>query len=78
MTDTSLGLLLAGAAAAALFLDRLFPASKGRGWNNSRAATQRDVAEVLRGKRGKSEPDTTGLLIFLAFIWLLAYAGATP
>jgi hypothetical protein len=69
MTDTSLGLLLAGAAAAAFFLDRLFPANKGRGWNNSRAATQRDVAEVLRGRKGASQPDTTGLVIFLFVLY---------
>jgi|GEM_PF-3901205 len=77
MTDTDLPLLLA-LAAAALLLDAVFPAQRGQGWNNTRAATQRDVAEVLRGKRGKSEPDTTGLLIFLAVIWIMAYAGATP
>lgn len=77
MTPDDLPLLLI-LAAAALLLDAVFPAQRGRGWNNTRAATQRDVADVLRGKRGKSEPDTTGLLIFLAFIWLLAYAGATP
>jgi len=64
-TDTSLALLLGSLAAAAFFADRLFPASRGRGWNNSRAATQRDVAEVLRGRRGSSQPNTTGLVIFL-------------
>lgn len=55
---------------AALLFDQLFPASKGRGWNNSRAATQRDVADVLRGRGRKgSDPDTTGLvlLLFVAF-----------
>lgn len=63
--DITLALLLSCAAAAALFADRLFPASRGRGWNSTRAATQRDVAEVLKGRRGSSQPDTTGLVIFL-------------
>jgi len=77
-TDTSLGLLLGSLAAAAFFVDRLFPASRKRGWNNSRAATQRDVAEVLKGRRGASQPDTTGLVIFLFAvfgIYALLYGG---
>jgi hypothetical protein len=63
---------------AAWVCERLWPAQRGRGWNNSRAATQRDVAEVLKGRRSSSEPDTTGLVIFglAAFvIFALIYGG---
>jgi hypothetical protein len=63
---------------AAWACDRLWPAQRGRGWNNSRAATQRDVAEVLRGRSNRNQPDTTGLLIFglaafAIFAWLYGH-----
>jgi hypothetical protein len=71
MTEQDLPLLLLLGLAAWL-CDRLWPAQRGRGWNNSRAATPWDVAQVLRGRKSSTEPDTTGLVVFLLAVFAIA------
>jgi len=68
---TDLALFLIGIAAAAMLADGIFPATGRRGWDDSRAATQRDVAEVLRGHRKQPSPNTTGLVLFGLAAWVL-------
>ena len=75
MIDADLALFLLAIAGIATACDRLFPASTTRSWNNTRAATQKDVADVLRGRQTGKPIDTTGLLLFgllafLLFAWL--------
>lgn len=71
MTETDV-LLFVVLALAALLCDAAWPAQRKRGWNNSRAATQKDVADVLRGNRSQPGPDTTGLIVFLFIVFGIA------
>jgi len=72
MTESDVALLLV-LACAALVCDALRPAQRKRGWDNSRAATQKDVADVLKGgNRSQPGPDTTGLIVFLIFVFGIA------
>jgi hypothetical protein len=71
MTETDV-LLFVALALAALLCDAARPAQRKRGWNNSRAATQKDVADVLLGNRSQPGPDTTGLIMFLVFVFGIA------
>lgn len=54
ITDADVILAFGALALAAALASLITP--KPRGWNNSRAATQRDVADVLSGK-GRSRRD---------------------
>ena len=68
------GALALAAALANAITNAITP--KPRGWNNSRAATQRDVADVLSGKGrsrrdGRAEP-LYSLLLVLALAALAA------
>jgi hypothetical protein len=63
-------------AACAALASAITP--KPRGWNNSRAATQRDVADVLAGKgRNRRDPRADPLyslllvFAFLALVWAI-------
>lgn len=63
-------LFLAGALANAI-------TPKPRGWNNSRAATQRDLADVLAGKgRNRRDTRTDPLLSLLLILALAALAAS--
>lgn len=76
ITDADVILAFGALALAAALASLITP--KPRGWNNSRAATQRDVADVLSGK-GRSRRDPRAdplyslLLIFslLALVWAI-------
>lgn len=60
-------------AACAAIAQAITP--KPRGWNNSRAATQRDVADVLAGKgRSRRDPRTDPLYSLLLVLALAALA----
>lgn len=62
-------------AACAAIASAITP--KPRGWNNSRAATQRDVADVLAGKgRNRRDPRADPLYSLLLIFSLLALAWA--
>lgn len=74
MTFTGQDLLaLIALAAAATLIDLALPQRLSRGWNNSRAATQRDVADVLRGRGGKGQPALLPLVLLLAVVAALAW-----
>lgn len=72
-TDQDMLVFLA-LAAAAMLIDLALPQRPSRGWNNSRAATQRDVADVLRGKRSQGQPTLLPLALLLAVVAVLAWA----
>lgn len=75
MPFTSLDVILGfGALAlAAALAGAITP--KPRGWNNSRAATQRDVADVLSGKgRSRRDGRTDPLCSLLLVLALAALA----
>lgn len=59
---------------AAVLAERIAPATRKGGYSKARAATPWDVATILRGKKGSTEPDTRGLLIVLAVVWITAAA----
>lgn len=62
-------------AACAAIASAITP--KPRGWNNSRAATQRDVADVLAGKgRNRRDPRADPLYSLLLVFAFLALAWA--
>lgn len=76
MTESDVALLLV-LACAALVCDALRPAQRKRGWDNSRAATQRDVADVLSGKgRNRRDPRADPLYSLLLVFAFLALAWA--
>lgn len=72
-TDQDLLALLA-LAAAAMLIDLALPQRGPRPWNNTRSATQRDVADVLRGRKGKQEPALLPPVLLLVVVFLLAWA----
>lgn len=62
-------------AACAAIASAITP--KPRGWNNSRAATQRDVADVLAGRgRNRRDPRADPLYSLLLVFAFLALAWA--
>ena len=71
-TDQDLLALLVLAAAATL-IDLAFPQRGPRPWDNTRSATQRDVAEVLRGRKGTNEPALLPPVLLLVVVFLLAW-----
>ncbi len=73
-TDVVVGFILLALAAG--LASAITP--KPRGWDNSRAATQRDVADVLAGKgrnrrAPRADPLYSLLLVFafLALVWAI-------
>jgi len=71
-TDQDLIVLLVLAAAATL-IDLALPQRPRRGWNSTRAATQRDVADVLRGGQQQRQPSLLPPLLLLVVVLALAW-----
>jgi hypothetical protein len=71
-TDPDLLALLV-LAVAAIIIDLVFPQRGPRPWDNTRSATQRDVAEVLHGRKVQQEPALLPPVLLLVVVMALAW-----
>lgn len=74
MPDTSLLAFFGALLVIGLFIDAMIPQEHGRRWDSSKPATQRDLAEVIAGRKERSsEPRLLPLVVLLVIVYAAIY-----